>query len=125
MGNGTKKRTAKTVLFVALTWCQASDIGLPVGTRKDALRCFSIQPFNADGVASKTHFASVTSFRFHCGVRPKEAQTLGNGTKKGTAKTVLFVALTWCQASEIGLPVGTRTRNNAVGGHDFIQLDYG
>ena len=25
----------------------------------------------------------------------------------------------------IGLPVGTRTRNNAVGGHYFIQLDYG
>ena len=24
-----------------------------------------------------------------------------------------------------GLPVGTRTRNNAVGGHRFIQLDYG
>ena len=94
LGNGTKKRTAKTVPFVALTWCQASKIGLPVGTRKDALRCFSIQPFNADGVASKTHFASVTLFRFHCGVRPKEAQTLGNGTKKRTAKTVLFVAVT-------------------------------
>ena len=36
---------------------------------------FVNSPFNADGVASKTHFASVTSFRFHCGVRPKEEGT--------------------------------------------------
>ncbi len=28
-------------------------------------------------------------------------------------------------ACETGLPVGTRTRNNAVGGRNFIQLDYG
>ena len=28
-------------------------------------------------------------------------------------------------APPFGLPVGTRTRNNAVGGHRFIQLDYG
>ena len=76
-----QKKDGENRPFVTLTWCQASEIGLPVGTRKDALQCFSIQPFNADGVASKTHFASVTSFRFHCGVRQKEAQTLGNGTK--------------------------------------------
>lgn len=28
-------------------------------------------------------------------------------------------------SAPFGLPVGTRTRNNAVGGHRFIQLDYG
>ena len=58
-------------------------------TRRDSqgrIAVFVNSPFNADGVASKTHFASVTSFRFHCGVRPKEAQTLGNGTKKGRRK---------------------------------------
>ena len=62
-------------------------------TRRDSqgrIAVFFNSPFNADGVASKTHFASVTSFRFHCGVRQKEAQTLGNGTKKGGRKPSLL-----------------------------------
>lgn len=48
-----------------------------------------------------------------------------NGRLTASEQKQLGARKKGARGAPFGLPVGTRTRNNAVGGHRFIQLDYG
>ena len=89
---------------------QACETGLPVGTR----------PTKSVSGAQR----NATSFR----TIPTQLQKAGDAQgaiQKGNDAFRSLLCRDSKQACETGLPVGTRTRNNAVGGRNFIQLDYG
>ena len=85
-----QKKDGENRPFVTLTWCQASEIGLPVGTREDALQCFSIQPFNTDGVASKTFLRALRHFAFTAEFAKRRRRLWETAQKKGRRKPSLL-----------------------------------